>query len=584
MKKKEEKKQVDYEHSGMFRMKEDIVKALVPKDPIDIITWASNANYCSKNLYPWEAIQLKAYYCMPFSDEEKSMIEEQVKVKNVPNNMIERNQQLRENNDSFKTLVLVEGRRSGKTFLTGIIASYEIYKLILKDNPQAFYKIDSGTIINVIIGATTSDQAKKVVFPEVSSCILTNKWFSDWILFAGENEIKFNTPYDKRIQKLYLEKEGIDRSISSVRLICANSNSSALRGKSVIALFLSEFAYFLDNDGNRSDKMVWEALEPATRDFGDDGKIVVESSPWTKSGKFYELFLESHGIILTDETEDGMKELPLKAYLKTLSFKLPTWVANPTMPRENFDDDFEKNPDYANVVWGAEFSDDIAFYLDPNKIDEMFTENLEEQSRGKKGIIYEAHGDPSETGANFPIGVAHMENDQVIFDHLHVFKASEFEDHKINYINVTQYFVELCKKFNINEFTFDQYSSIMIIQTMEEELKNSQIRTRVRKEVATPASNRKRYDLFKAALYQGRVKCFPHKLLRLELKNLTNRKGRVGCPNSGPVTTKDCADVASELTRRLIESQSNRINPFERSKNQRGTTMPVARFSKVHFG
>ena len=556
-----------YESTGIFRKPEDIAKAINPPKPVSILEWATSPDYCGKVLFPWERIQLKALYCLDFTPEEKKMIDEQIALERIPENIYDKIKTLKEQGREFEILVLVEGRRSGKTFLTSIILSYEIYRLIQKDDPQAYYGIDPGTIIYVVVGAKTVEQAKATIYPIVYRTILDNKWFANWIVPDGvkDSSIFFQTPNDRRIQKILKETQNVNKAISSVRLVLMGSNAAPQRGKSILCFSLTEYAWFLEGESIMSDRAAWDAIEPATRDMKTRGstkldrKIITESTPWTKSGMFYELFLQSHGIV---QTEEGDKVLTPESHLSTLSFKLPTWVANPNHKLEDFDADFETDPDRAAIEWGAEFADDVAFYLNHDKIDAMFDAVLTEKDKGAKGALYEAHGDPSERRANFPVCVAHKEGDIVVVDKLTVFKPKDF-DGEIDYDYVTNYFIDLCTKFNIHEFTFDQYSSIMIIQKMQRELKKKNIRTIVRQELATQASNKRRYDVLKESLYQGKIQSYYHNQLDLELKHLINKRGRIDHPPSGPVTTKDCADALSEVVRRLMESKGSAFTSYQ---------------------
>jgi len=58
-----------------------------------------------------------------------------------------------------RELVLSIGRRSGKTFICACVVAYEVYKLILKDNPQGYYGIPKTNVIQLISVATDKDQA-----------------------------------------------------------------------------------------------------------------------------------------------------------------------------------------------------------------------------------------------------------------------------------------------------------------------------------------------------------------------------------------------------------------------------------------
>jgi hypothetical protein len=67
-----------------------------------------------------------------------------------------------------RELVLPIGRRGGKTTLSGIFASYEVYRLLNLYNPQAYYGLPNGNRIQIISVATDKVQAG-LLFNQVST-------------------------------------------------------------------------------------------------------------------------------------------------------------------------------------------------------------------------------------------------------------------------------------------------------------------------------------------------------------------------------------------------------------------------------
>lgn len=75
---------------------------------------------------------------------------------------------------------------------------------------------------------------------------------------------------------------------TAIRAMAANSRS--VRGMSASLVILDEFAHFTDTAGPASDERMFAALEPSTRAFGDLAKVVVISTPFGETGKFFELY------------------------------------------------------------------------------------------------------------------------------------------------------------------------------------------------------------------------------------------------------------------------------------------------------
>jgi hypothetical protein len=76
---------------------------------------------------------------------------------------------------------------------------------------------------------------------------------------------------------------------TAIRAMPANSRS--VRGVSASMIVLDEFAHFIDTDGSASDARMFAALEPSTRVFGDLARILILSTPFGETGRFYELFM-----------------------------------------------------------------------------------------------------------------------------------------------------------------------------------------------------------------------------------------------------------------------------------------------------
>ena len=60
---------------------------------------------------------------------------------------------------------------------------------------------------------------------------------------------------------------------------------------------------------------------------------------------------------------------------------------------------------------------------------------LEMQQKGRTDITYKMHGDPSKSGANFGLSIAHVEYDDegwphVIFDHIKAWQPQDFPDNR----------------------------------------------------------------------------------------------------------------------------------------------------------
>jgi hypothetical protein len=88
-----------------------------------------------------------------------------------------------------------------------------------------------------------------------------------------------------------LERE--DGHRVALEALPATRGGSALRGRSLLAVVLTEAAFFRDEDsGSVNDADVFRAVLPRVL---PGGKVLLESTPWLEAGLTYELFRDNHG-------------------------------------------------------------------------------------------------------------------------------------------------------------------------------------------------------------------------------------------------------------------------------------------------
>ena len=158
---------------------------------VDIITFCENQRYLNLVnqkiiLRLSQRIILKCFYMgsrynenLRLTDEEKQWLID----KNLPYvlSKIERFEKGEiKDTDLFNHLVLVIGRRSGKTFLCSIIAAYEAYKLLELPGgcPQEYYRLPQDNEI-VILNVARSTKQAKVLFNEIASRIRRGPYFKN---------------------------------------------------------------------------------------------------------------------------------------------------------------------------------------------------------------------------------------------------------------------------------------------------------------------------------------------------------------------------------------------------------------------
>jgi hypothetical protein len=121
-----------------------------------------------------------------------------------------------ENKYKFQELVLVLGRRSGKSFLVSAMALYELYRLISMGHPQYRYglmEFDEIVLLNV---ARNEEQAKKAIFSKIKQTVLASPFFAPYIGKDTELEMRFYTEHDRKENERRSKRPRKIRSISTV--------------------------------------------------------------------------------------------------------------------------------------------------------------------------------------------------------------------------------------------------------------------------------------------------------------------------------------------------------------------------------
>lgn len=270
-----------------------------------------------------------------------------------------------------RELVLAIGRRAGKTTLSGIFASYEVYRLLNLYNPQSYFGLPNGNRIQIISVATDKDQAG-LLFNEVTSHIAKCSYFSPFVANNTLGWVNFRTPYD-------IEKYGPTARQENGKFVSFNGKATlrvtfksciakGLRGSGNFVIILDEVAHFQDK-GNSSAEEIYDAVTPSAAAFSrkdpdtglpaaeEDGgqapvesRIILISSPLGKSGKFYEKF------DLAMRGGEGSNNI--------LAIQAPTWEVNPTVPSAYFREKYHENPTTFMVEFGANFSDQARGWIE----------------------------------------------------------------------------------------------------------------------------------------------------------------------------------------------------------------------------
>ncbi len=211
---------------------------------------------------------------------------------------------------NYRELIMLIGRRSGKTFLTSIFALYEAFLLLILDDPAAHFGLAPGSKIFIMAVAASEKQAQDTIYTEI-----TNRYT--------------RSPFFKRIPGKRYSLE-IRFPEKNVIVFCGTSSSASMVGRAVKLLIIDEIDRFEETTSKRGAWKVYNALSSSTMTFGHEGRRIVISSPVHADSIMMQLMARS------------------KEYDDMLGLHYATWEFNPNIPFDHPDMVREREKDPIN--------------------------------------------------------------------------------------------------------------------------------------------------------------------------------------------------------------------------------------------
>ncbi len=382
--------------------------------------------------------------------------------------------------ETTKDIHLVLGKGSGKDFMSQLICAYIVYKLLCLKDPQAYFNKPPGDKIDICNMALNSKQAKRVFFDGFVNKIERAPWF------AGK--------FKDRMDDIAFDK--------NITVYSLHSGFEAAEGLNLIAAVLDE----LDGFSYEEAEAIYDALSGTVSSrFSDVGKVLVLSFPRSKGGfvfkKYEESILDgclevtkhSHTFKLNDDLEDGAEgnEFTIEweeefvtgyKYDNFFALKAPTFRVNPTKSVEDYKMDFYRKPDdtLMRVCANPPDADNNAFFKNHAKLEEIFSHpngfDGELLVKGVDGINYYIHIDLSKVHDRTVVALGHVDHWQqvsvgtiqtdpkpyIIIDLFRVWEPTR--DNPVDHGEVMDFVLDLCKKFQVEGVTFDQWGSANLIE------------------------------------------------------------------------------------------------------------------------
>lgn len=414
-----------------------------------------------------------------------------------------------------RELILCLGRRSGKSALSSIFASYELYKLLRRGHPQSYYGMPSGSEIRVLCVANDKEQAS-IVYGDMQSHVESVDYFKNSIANTTQTFLKFRTENDKK-------KFG-EIGRGTITATFKSSIAKGLRGRGIICAILDEIAFFVDN-GNSSAERVYKAIVPSLAQFSPkekenkhipigptEGRIILISSPDAREGFFY----RQHQLALSNDAASS----------NMLLIQAPTWEVNPTLSPEYYTTEYYKDPRTFMTEHGAEFSDRVRGWIeDENDLLACLDYESMPQMRGRPKEPHFVGVDLGLVNDGTVVAVTKIENGVIKLVYHEVWYArvpwKEANPHltdpvtpyartlqdqaRLDLVEIAEWIRLLSNRFYIVGGLFDQWTGIVLEQELHKRgLRQFEMRN------FTPNESSQMYQTFKMLMFNRQISLYDY--------------------------------------------------------------------------
>lgn len=296
------------------------------------------------SLYPAQRVALKAMYGIPLDDKTPVVPVYQGKWLRTGERKLTEAAYLRyladdgranvdtiEEGQFFSSLNLSKGRRSGGTFLSGLVLAWELYSLLRSQPcPQDHYGMFKSSILS-LLGVSVNKDLSGMLYETTMLNIRQIGWFDSRRGAHTQTYATFQTDTDMEALEAAKRAEAAGVELvhpatvynhATVKLQFRSAVAKGLRGCANKIVVADEVAFF------DRPMEVYQALLPSTLSFGAEGRWVAISNPNGKQ-------LDDQGKSRCPFFRQFQRSM--EGEVGALCLQIPTWEMNPTVPAEHFE-------------------------------------------------------------------------------------------------------------------------------------------------------------------------------------------------------------------------------------------------------
>lgn len=485
-----------------------------PKPRLDVIKFCRDPRLLDFQPWPVQEVILRAQFGLEMPPELLPIWREIVVPRGIP--YVPR---------WYRTIVLVIGRRGGKTRITRAAKSYEA----IEYNPAQFVPAGEHCLLPVV--ATSQAVARDVFVATLIRELKASKALRTQIVW-DDHKVRHGREVTNRDQIVFKNRT-IIRAFPC--------NGTAILGYEGASPTYDELAKYSKERGSpRGDQEVLRNLQPITLNLASRGvsQTTMISSPGAKEGEFHKAYSEAEQRMETQ-----------------LTIQCPSWIANPNWDDAEMAAERERDPLGFSMEYGAEFADQVEGLFKAEEVAAVLTER--EAMPAVPGQTYWGRVDPAFVGDNFGLGIGHSEGDTVRIDWLEA--VSPPKKGAISVKAVLDLWEAKHREYKVRKWKIDQYAGEPLAQAARARGIPVEVEpwtTGYKKTIYSTLVSRVRSQRFEApdSLILRR------ELLRLQQRTTKSGQVSIGHP-PGRGETDDLADVCAGLAHDCATGRKRRRLP-----------------------
>lgn len=251
----------------------------------------------------------------------------------------------------FDTLIGVAGMRSGKSVMAGLIGTFMRHVLITmgiqkRGRLHNLLELLPTQNLEMAFVATTATQAMQTIWVNFYEQCKGSPWLKAYVKWVKQKEAKQVCPEGMRPWEYKELEDQIEDGYLMLNCVSLNSNSAGMAGRTRVAFFIDELSRFGLGDSKMGADEVWAVFEHSLKTVKGARKRLDIKEPWLGSA-----IAISSPMSISDKTMILYKQSERMKGM--MGFKYSTWTFNPTLTREDFDVEYDRDPLLAERDFGA---------------------------------------------------------------------------------------------------------------------------------------------------------------------------------------------------------------------------------------